>query len=549
MKGYTALANILKMEGTEHLFCYPANLLIEECAVVGIRPIMSRSERTTVNMADGYTRVTNGRRTGVVVTQQGPGIENAFGGVAHARAESVPILVLPGGSSRDRSGQPPDFPAQDAYRSITKWTERVNQADRVPEMMRRAYTNLRSGRPGPVMLEVPGDVGQEEISEEAFDYRTVKGYRSAGDPSDVAVAVGAILAARRPVIYAGQGVLWAEASDLLKEFAELVNAPVMTTNLGKSCFPEDHPLSLGTGANTMTKMVRHFLDRADLVFGIGCSFTTNLASTGVPAGKVLVQCNVDERDLNKEQHTDHAVIGDAALVLAQLIEEVRKQAGPEGRRGDDSVAQEVKQIREEWLEEWMPLLTSNEVPINPYRVIWDFMHAVDRTRTIVTHDSGHPRDQTIPFYQAITPRGYLGWGNSSQLGYSVGLSMGAKLGAPDKDVVAIMGDAAIGMAGMDIETAVRLEIPILIIVLNNHVLSGYSRNYPVATERFGFTNLYGEYATVAGALGAYSERVEDPGEIVPAIGRAKQAMAQGKPAVLEFMTKEENTLSRYPAGR
>ena len=547
MEGNTAIANILRMEGTEYLFCFPANALIEATAVAGIKPIMSRTERTTVNMADGYTRVTNGRRTGVVVTQSGPGIENAFAGIAHAFAESTPILVLPGGTERSKLGQPPDFNAMEAYRGVTKWASQINQADRIPEMMRRAYTFLRSGRYSPVMVQVPRDVGQEQISESAFDYRVVKGYKSGGDPQDVADAVKALLAADNPVIYAGQGVLWAEASTELQELAELVNAPVMTTNTGKSAFPENHSLALGVGAGTMTKMVRHFLDRADLVFGIGCSFTTNLASIGIPRGKTLIQCTVDEKDLNKEEQLHHAVIGDARLVLRQLVEEVQKQIGPEGRRGETRVADEVKRVKKEWLEEWMPLLTSDEKPINPYRVIWDLMHTVDRTQTIVTHDSGHPRDQTIPFYEAITPRSYLGWGNSSQLGYGLGLAMGAKLGAPEKLVVNIMGDAAIGMSGMDLETAVRHQIPILTIVLNNHVLSGYSVNYPVAAERFGFTNLYGEYANLAKTLGGYGERVEDPREIVPAIGRARKAMAGGGPALLEFMTKEENTLSRYRA--
>ena len=547
MEGNTAIANILQLEGTEYLFCYPANALIEAAAIAGIKPIMSRTERTTVNMADGYTKVTNGRRTGVVVTQSGPGIENAFGGIAHAFAESSPILVLPGGTARNRLGQSPDFNAMEAYRGVTKWVSQVNQADRIPELMRRAYTTLRSGRPGPVMLQVPGDVGQEEIDESVFDYRAVKGYKSGGDPEDISAAVRALLAAQHPVIYAGQGVLWAEASPELQQFAELTNTPVMTSNTGKSAFPENHPLALGVGAGTMTKMVRHFLDKADLVFGIGASFTTNLASIGVPPGKTLVQCTIDDRDLNKEQQLHHGVIGDAKLVLQQLIEEVRKQAGPDGKTDDGSVATEIKQVKDEWLAEWMPLLTSEEVPINPYRVIWDLMHTVDRTQTIVTHDSGHPRDQTIPFYEAIVPRGYLGWGNSSQLGYGLGIAMGAKLGALDKLVVNIMGDAAIGMAGMDIETAVRHQIPILTIVLNNHVLSGYSRNYPVAAERFGFTNLYGEYANLAEALGGYGERVEDPREIVPAINRAREVLTTGRPALLEFMTKEENTLSRYPA--
>ena len=546
MQGNTAIANILKMENTDYLFCFPANTLIEAAAIAGIEPIMSRTERTTVNMADGYTRVTNGRKTGVVVTQSGPGIENAFAGIAHAYAESTPILILPGGTARDRQGQSPDFDAMSAYAGVTKWSDQINHAHRIPEMMRRAYTALRSGRGSPVMVQVPGDVASEEISEELFDYRTVKSYKSAGDAEDVAAAVRALLASQNPLIYAGQGVLWAEASSELVELAELTNTPVMTTNTGKSAFPENHALSVGTGAGTMTKMAREFLDKADLVFGIGCSFTTNLASVGVPRGKTLVQCTVDVKDLNKEEQIHHAVVGDAKLVIQQLIDEVKKQAGADGRRGDGSVESEIKRVKDEWLEEWMPLLTSDEVPINPYRIIWDMMHTVDRTQTIVTHDSGHPRDQTIPFYEAIVPRGYLGWGNSSQLGYGLGIAMGAKLGAPDKLVINIMGDAAIGMSGMDIETAVRHKIPILTIVLNNAVLSGYSRNYPVAAERYAFTNLYGEYANVAQSLGAHGERVEDPAEIVPAINRARERMADGRPALIEFMTKEENRLSRLP---
>ena len=545
MNGNTAISNILKMEGTEYLFCYPANTLIEAAAIADIKPIMSRTERTTVNMADGYSRATNGRKIGVVVTQAGPGVENAFAGIAHAYAESTPILVIPGGTARSKIGQSPDFDAMAAYKGVTKWVSQINQIERIPEMMRRGYTFLRSGRLGPVMLQLPGDVANEQIDEAAIQYKPVNGVKSAGDPSDIAEAVKILLSSKNPVIYAGQGILWAEASDELIEFAELTNTPVMTTNTGKSAFPENHPLSIGTGANTMTKMVPHFLNKSDVVFGIGCSFTTNLASIAVPTGKTLVQCTVDEKDLNKEHQIQQAVVGDAKLVIRQLIDEVKKQAGANGREDTQDVRAEIKKVKDEWLAEWMPLLTSNELPINPYRIIWDLMNTVDRSQTILTHDSGHPRDQTIPFFETTTPRGYLGWGNSSQLGYGLGIAMGAKLGAPEKLVVNIMGDAAIGMAGMDIETAVRHNIPILTIVLNNHVLSGYSRNYPVATEKFGFTNLYGEYADLAKSLGAHSERIEDPNEVIPGIKRAMESMKDGKPALIEFMTSEENNLSRY----
>ena len=545
MNGNTAISNILKMEGTEYLFCYPANTLIEAAAIADIKPIMSRTERTTVNMADGYSRATNGRKIGVVVTQAGPGVENAFAGIAHAYAESTPILVIPGGTARSKIGQSPDFDAMAAYKGVTKWVSQINQIERIPEMMRRGYTFLRSGRLGPVMLQLPGDVANEQIDEAAIQYNPVNGVKSAGDPSDITEAVKILLASKNPVIYAGQGILWAEASGELIEFAELTNTPVMTTNTGKSAFPENHSLSIGTGANTMTKMVPHFLNKSDVVFGIGCSFTTNLASIAVPTGKTLVQCTVDEKDLNKEHQIQQAVVGDAKLVIRQLIDEVKKQAGTNGREDTQNVRAEIKKVKDEWLAEWMPLLTSNEVPINPYRIIWDLMNTVDRSQTILTHDSGHPRDQTIPFFETTTPRGYLGWGNSSQLGYGLGIAMGAKLGAPEKLVVNIMGDAAIGMAGMDIETAVRHNIPILTIVLNNHVLSGYSRNYPVATEKFGFTNLYGEYADLAKSLGAHSERIEDPNEVIPGIKRAMESMKDGKPALIEFMTSEENNLSRY----
>ena len=389
---------------------------------------------------------------------------------------------------RSKLGQSPDFDAVTAYKGVTKWVTQINQIERIPELMRRGYTFLRSCRLGPVMLQLPADVAQESIDELDLEYRSVKGVKSAGDPADIVSAVRIILASKSPVIYAGQGVLWAEASTELIEFAELVNAPVMTTNTGKSAFPEDHSLSIGTGGNTSTKMIPHFLKSADVVFGIGCSFTTNLASIGIPYGKTLVQCTVDEKDLNKEQQIHQGVIGDAKIVIRQLIEEVKKQAGRGGRKDERDIKTEIKNIKNEWLSEWMPLLTSDETPINPYRIIWDLMHSVDRSETIVTHDSGHPRDQTIPFYEATRPRGYLGWGNSSQLGYGLGIAMGAKLGAPEKFVVNIMGDAAIGMAGMDLETATRHKIPILTIVFNNHVLSGYSKNYPVATKKFGFTN-------------------------------------------------------------
>jgi acetolactate synthase-1/2/3 large subunit len=545
MLGKTAIANILKFEGVEYLICFPANALIDAAAGTGIRPILARTERVMVNIADGLSRVASGRRIGVCAMQHGPGSENAFAGVAQAYSDATPILLLPGGFERSRQGVLPNFQAVHNYRGVTKWVEVINFANRIPQMMRRAFTLLRSGRPGPVMLEVPTDVMGEEIPEAAFQYTAVKGSKPVGDPQDVREAAKALLAAKAPVIVAGQGILYAEAWDELKQLAELVQVPVFTTLNGKSAFPEDHPLALGAGGRSGPKMLAHFLRKADLVFGAGTSFTRSAYIVPIPPGKTMVQITIDEQDINKDYPVSYGVIGDARAVLRQLVEEVIRQVGPNGRRGNSSVAKEVKAVKEEFLKEWMPRLTSDDVPISPYRVIWDLMHTVDRRRTIVTHDAGNPRDQILPFYEAIIPHGYIGWGKSTQLGTGLGLVMGAKLAAPDKLVINLMGDAAFGMVGMDFETAVRSKIPILTIVLNNGLMGGYDKHLPVSTARYGTRFLSGEYSKIAEGMGGYTERVEKPQDLVPALRRTIEEVEAGRPALFEVMTREEPVYPSY----
>jgi acetolactate synthase-1/2/3 large subunit len=539
-----AIISILAREGEKQLFCFPDNPLIEAAARNGMRPIMTRTERTAVAMADGYTRVSNGRRTGVCTVQMGAGVENSFAGVAQANADSVPILFLPGHIGRERHGSTRNFPAVPSYRPITKWAEQINMPQRMPEMMRRAFSYLRNGRPGPVMLEIPRDVADSEI-DDGFEYRSPQRVRSAGDPDAVNAVVAALLKAECPVIQVGQGVLYAEATEELRALAELAGAPVMSTLLGKSAFPENHPLAIGTAANdrSVTKAIAHFLQKADLILGIGCSFSREWMRAPVPSGKTIIQVTNDDRDLNADMMIDIGILGDAKLVLSQLTEALDQQTGGSGR-DQAAVVEEIETIKRAWFEEWAPLLESDEIPINPYRVIWDLMHTVDRTQTIVTHDSGYVRDQIVPFYEAIVPRGYLGWGNSTQMGHSIGLALGAKVGAPDKTVVNIMGDASFGMLGLEIETAARNRIPILTIILNNSVMCGSEAQMPTAVDRYKIKHLTGDYTKIAEGLGAVSERVERPQEVVPAIKRAQHVLSTGRPALIEVITKEEQRLPR-----
>ena len=541
MDGKTAVAKILKAEGVEHLLCFPNNALIEAAAIEGIRPICARTERVAVNIADGLSRVSSGRRIGVVAVQYGPGAENAFGAVAQAYSDASPVLLLPGGVERGRQGVPPSFQAIYNYRGVTKWVETVNQAERLPQMLRRAFTLLRMGKPGPVMLEIPTDVLKEAVPDEAVTkYTPVRRAAPHGDPADVREAVRMFLAARSPVIVAGQGILYAEAWDELRRFAEAVQAPVLTTLNGKSAFPEDHPLALGAGGLSGPKTVDHFLKKADLVFGVGTSFTRSHFIVPIPPGKPIIQVTISEEDVNKDYPVAHAVIGDAKAVLAQLIDEVRDRS-----RGDSRVAEEVKAVKAEFLKEWMPRLTSDEVPISPYRAIWDLMHTVDRWRTIITHDAGNPRDQLVPFWESLVPHGYVGWGKSTQLGTGLGLAMGDRLAAPDRLCVNLMGDVAFGMVGMDFETAVRSKIPILTVMLNNGLMGGYDKYLPVSTERWGLRYVSGDYAKVAEGLGGYTERVEKPHDLVPAFRRALEEVQAGRPALLEVLTREEAVYPKY----
>ena len=543
MRGDTAIAHILKMEGVEFLSCFPENSLIDEVTKVGIRPIICRQERAGVNIADGFSRINNGKKIGVFAMQSGPGTENAFSGVAQAYSDSVPILLLPGGPDRDRIGVSPVFTGLDNYGQITKRNDMVNLVERIPEMMRRAFSSLRHGKLGPVMVELPKDIASADLPEEAFHYVPVKGHKTAGDQQDVKEAIGLIKKSQNPILWAGQGVFYGEAWDELLEFAELLQLPVMTTLAGKSAFPETHALALGTASNSSTEMADHFLKKADVLLGIGTSFTKSIFSPPIPEGKVIIHCTNNDEDLNKDYICDHAIVGDIKLILRQLIDEAKRQNAIH----NDGILlkKEIKTIKDRWYKQWMPKLTSEEVPINPYRVLWDLTHTLDMNNSIVTHDSGSPRDQIVPFFESQTPRGYIGWGKSTQLGYSLGLAMGAKLASPEKTVVTFMGDTAFGMCGMDVETAARSKIGVVIVMVNNGVMGGYEKYMPVATERYNAKSLTGDYTKVAEGLGAHAEKISQPKDIIPAIKRAIKVADKGKPALVEVLTRDYPVLSKF----
>ena len=540
MNAKEAIAEILQREGVEYLFCFPTTPIIDACSEAGIRPLVARQERVAGNMADGYSRMTNGKRIGVCSVQRGAGAENCFSAVTQAYTDSSPVLFVAGQVQRQVADLNPNFNAARTYRNATKWSERIPSGPMTETYLRKAFTLLRSGRPRPVFLELCVDVAEENVPE--LNYLPPPRLRSCADPQSVKEAVTTLLEAKHPVIWAGQGVLYAEASAELTTLAELLGIPVTTSLLGKSAFNEQHPLSLGTASFSKTAMVASALEEADVLLTVGASLSRDFTASYIPAGKRHLHCTVDPGDMNTYFSIDVGLVGDAKLVLQQILEELRDRLVD---RTDMRIANQAKlgEQRERWNTRWAAKRTSNETPINIYRLVADFEKTFDPATSVVTHEPGATRDVLVPQYKAVNPRGYLGWGHSTQLGFSLGSAMGAKLACPEKLVANFMGDCGIGMVGTDLETAARLCIPILTVISNNGTMGNYGRLIPRSKAIFGVTELGGNYTDMALALGLHAERVERPAEIIPALRRGAQATAEGTPALVEVITGVEPDIS------
>ncbi len=527
-----AIAQTLREEGVEYLFGFPSNPLFDtdSAAEAGIRSIITRQERTAVHMADAVGRLTAGEQVGAFACQHGPGTENSIGGVAQAYGESAPIVAIPAGYDLAKTDVDPKFNSLVSYQSVSKSCEQLADPEAVGETMRRAFSSARNGRPRPSVVEVPKDVFYTDLEGE-FEYTPSKARRSGPDPEDVERSAEMLVEAERPVIFAGQGVHYAKGWGSLKELAETLEAPVATSLNGKSAFPEDHPLSLGAASKSEPGQLTHFVREADVLFGIGCSFTDTAYGLTVPEGPDIVHSTLDPTDIDKDEISSHSLVGDAKLTLEAPLDGLdgRVEAG---RGLADGVTSEIEEVREEWLADWEPKLTSEDTPINPYRVIRELDEIVDKDEVVITHDAGNPRDFLAPFFEVTEPLSYIGWGKTTQLGYGLGLAMGAKLVNPEKLCINVWGDGAIGMTALDLETAAREGIPILSIHLSNFEMASYD------------TPFGGHWADIAEGLGCYGERVEDPADLGSAIERAIEKTEEGTPALLEVITAKETELSR-----
>ena len=545
MNGIETIAHILRQEGVEWMACYPSNPLIEAVAAEGIRPVAFRHERGAIMAADGYSRVSDRQRFGVVAVQSQAGAENSLGGIAQAFADNIPILVLPGGIPLDQIGVRPNFSVQRNYQGVVRRIETIYKPEQIGSVMRRAFHALRNGPAGPVVVELSEDVCDQQVPPAGREYHAPTRQIQRPATEDVRAAAEALLAAKKPLIWSGAGVLFARATEELKALAELTETPVFCTMPGKSSFDERHPLALGAGSRATSLPARRWIEECDVLLALGSSLTRSLYGQVIPPGKLIIHNSDNPDEINKDENVAIGLPGDARLTLQALLKEIRSLLGPQYHARQKSPIGEIAALKKEWLAEWKPLLDSEEEPINTYRVIREIDRNLDREQSIVTHDAGAPRDSIVPFYTATAPHTYIGWGKTTHLGFGIPLLIGAKLAQPEKFCLNLMGDGAFGMSGIDIETSARAGVPITTVVLNNSGMATYPGGFPTARERYGVSHMQGDYAQIAEGMGAVGISVARVDELAPALKEAQHLNADGRTVLIDVHSNLEGRRSRW----
>ena len=542
----TGVARILKQEGVEWVSTFPVCHVNNALGQEGIPMVMMRDDRYAVALADAFSRINAGSKNGVCTFQGGvnaAGLQVAYAGMAQAYEDGSPVLCITDGVPIGAT-ENSQFDVTSSLKSVSKWYGYVDKPERLPEFMRRAFTMLRTGRPGPVVLAIPDAGGLYD--ETADPYLPVKGWKSAPNPEDVARAIELLLSAQKPLIYAGEGVIYAGASAELTSFAELANTPVISTLKAKGAFPENNPLFVGVRGD----QVDEYLAKSDLILAVGSSLSPGRFSHGIPnaVNKTIIHCTVDELHVNKSYPTAVALIGDARFALQALENELSDKTSGNGR-APGSVAAEVTSSRDSAMVQYREAMASTDTPINPYRVYAGLMDVLDPLNSFVTHESGNTRDQLSTVYDTLVPRGFLGWGNVSSLGFSLAATIAAKISFPQKHCVAVTGEAGLGYMMGNLEVPLRQKLGITVAHVSNGGFAGYGPGFwgdghdPFTHKVLGNDEV--DMSQVIGALGYHTERVTEPSEVGPALKRAMAANDANQPAYIEFICSQYPIYGRW----
>jgi len=546
--GADGLVRMLQLNGVKHIFglCGDTSLPFYDALARldhGIDHILTRDERSAGYMADGYARVTG--KVGVCEGPSGGGATYLLPGLVEANESSVPVLGITSDVSVGARGKFPltELDQQALYKPLTKWNTTIDRVDQIPGAVRSAFRAMTTGRPGAAHIALPYDVQKHALDPAEVwaqpGHDRVPAYRSAPDPAAVEQAAERLVAARSPVIICGGGVVIAGASEALAELAMALNAPVCTTVSGQGSLADTHPLNAGVvGTNGGVAATRAVVAQADLVLFVACraGSTTTEHWQMPPRSVTIVHLDVDPMTIATNYRTDVALVGDALLGLQALAAAVAQRAGRRPADAADGRALAAR-ARTEKQAFFAPLAASLDRPIKPERVV-DLLNRLLPARAIVVADPGTPCPYFSAYFNApqagrhfITNRAH------GALGFSMSAGVGAAFGQPDSVVVSVMGDGSFGFTCGELETIVRRNVPLKMIVFSNSVYGWIKASQKTGYEQRYFSVDFNrtQHARVAEAFGVKAWRVEDPAELEAAL---KAALMHDGPALVDVISQE-----------
>ena len=539
MNTWQAIVSTLRAEETKYLFGLPSGDLFYDALYDSpeIKPVLVREESAGPFMAMGYARISG--KPGICYAPSGPGVAHLVPGILEAQSACLPVIAIGCSSKRANAGMGAfqEVDQISIMKPITKWCERVTEPERVFWVMRRAFSLATNGKPGPIYVDVPRDVGARETRLEKYlpaEYPL----KSSGDPQKIREAATLLLKAKRPVIIAGGGSISSRAFEEVRKLAELLNLPVMTTPCGRGILSEEHSLSFGLVGLYFSKLGEKVYGESDLLMTLG-SRNEDFQSGEqrfFPAGAKYIQVDIDPEEIGRNWIPDLAVAGDVKLVLQALIQELQKAGAKKGKK-NDRISELLKEKISYEAEVKRECLTAS-VPIKTKRVIRE-MYEVFGKDTILVNENGSQDLWSYywPYYKVRRTNSCVAPGEQTCMGGGCSAAIGAKLAMPDRNVVCPTGDGAFQMFMKELPTAVQYRAPVAYLVLNNFSLGWIKFGQRKRGNRFIATDftVQPDFAQIARASQCYGERVEKPEDIRPSLRRALKATREGIPAVLDFI--------------
>lgn len=549
MTGSKAIVKSLINEKVDTVFGIPGGAsipLYDEFYDSEIRHILTRHEQGAAHAAEGYARASG--KVGVCSATSGPGGTNLVTGIANAYLDSSPVVAITGQVATP-------FIGKDAFQEtdivgvtmpITKHNYQVRTVESIPKIFKEAFHIASTGRPGPVLIDLPKDIQEKEGDVKFLKEATIPGYKPTmkGNPKQIKNAIKMILEAERPIILSGGGVIISSAVKEVTQLAELIQAPVTTTLMGKGSFPEHHPLSIGVIGMHGRKAANYAINDADIIIAIGTRFSdrsTGVVSCYAPGAKII-HIDVDPAEISKNVYAHLPVVGDAKFILKEILD------GLKSKILKGTHASWVKKIQE-YRKEFQPKMDYDSVPLRPERIVKEIMDIM-KPEDIITTEVGQSQMWAFHYFGRSKPRTFISSGGLGTMGFGFPAAMGAKVAKPDVNVLDIAGDGSFQMNIQELATVVENDIPVVVAVFNNTFL-GMVRQWQELfyNKRYSATSFKKnpDFVKVAEGYGAKGIRVEKPGDIASSV---KEAFKSGEPTVIDFIVDPEaNIFPMVPPGK